>query len=275
MGRHKIARWLDHQGVSTWGVAPRAAYWRRSYVQKILINPVVIGTFVPHHKEAPRRQCKRQRKAFDPIPNYFPAVVDRETFDSIASGVSTPVPRGRHANREIRSLFGGVLRCPQCGATVSRAIKGGTSASCARVNSLGLAARTHPDQPVRYEGRERLFRQWAKGITCERAPSRYECSQFLAFLLHFLFGLLQLPAHRVASNGDKFVDRLAYPSSTHVNVHAALPYLLFQVFIAASRRARDRSCCGSCGPAAVIRGRWGLPRTCETAQPRFRTSDGR
>jgi hypothetical protein len=99
MGRHKIARWLDDQGVPTWGVARRAADWHRSYPQKILINPVVIGTFVPHHKQAPRRQCK----AFDPIPNYFPAVVDRETFDSIASesalqcqGTGMPIEKYDH-----------------------------------------------------------------------------------------------------------------------------------------------------------------------------------
>jgi DNA invertase Pin-like site-specific DNA recombinase len=163
-GQHKIAHWLNDQVIPTWGVARRAAYWHRSYVQKILTNPAVIGTFVPHHKR-PDANGKRQRKALDAIPNHYPAVVDRETFDSVASRFSTPAPRGRHANQGIRSLFSGVLRCSQCGATVSRACKGEhVYLICARVNSLGVAAGPHPHQPVRYERVESLFRQRARSI---------------------------------------------------------------------------------------------------------------
>jgi DNA invertase Pin-like site-specific DNA recombinase len=99
--------------------------------------------------EAPDANGKRQRKALDPIPNHYPAVVDRETFDSVASRFSTPAPRGRHANQAIRSLFSGVLRCSRCGATVSRACKGEhVYLICARVNSLGVAAGPHPHRPI-------------------------------------------------------------------------------------------------------------------------------
>jgi DNA invertase Pin-like site-specific DNA recombinase len=163
-GQHRIARWLNDQHTPTWGAARKAAYWHRSYVEKILINPAVIGTFVPHQKR-PDTNGKRQRKPLDPIPNHYPAVVDRETFERVASRFSTPAPRGRHANQTIRSLFGGVLRCSQCGATVSRAIKGEYAyLICAKVNSLGVAAGPHPHRAVRYDHVEWLFRQRAKGF---------------------------------------------------------------------------------------------------------------
>ena len=160
-GQHKIAHWLNDRGVPTWG---DASQWHRSYVKKILTNAAVIGTFTPHKKLVDNKG-KRRRKPVATIENHFPAVVERELFDAVALKFATTAPRGRHANRPLRSLFSGVLRCSQCGATVSRVSKGEhVYLVCAKANSR---AGTHPYQAVRYELVEKQFRRWAKGIIAD------------------------------------------------------------------------------------------------------------
>jgi len=169
-GQHKIAHWLNTQGTRTWG---RASQWHRSYVKKILTNPAVLGTFTPHRKLVDGNG-KRRRKAFDPVEAYFPAVVERETFDAMARRFATAAARGRHANREVKNLFGGLMRCSQCGATVTRITKGKwVYLVCAKTNSR---AGSHPYQAVRYEYVEGGFRECAEIIIGDapRGPSTEE-----------------------------------------------------------------------------------------------------
>jgi DNA invertase Pin-like site-specific DNA recombinase len=169
-GQHKIAHWLNAQGIPTWG---RASQWHRSYVRKILANPAVIGTFTPH-KKLVDGNGKRRRKAVDTVEAYFPVVVEREMFDSVALRSATTAPRGRHANRALKSLFSGVLCCSQCGATVSRVSKGKGEhvyLVCAKAYSR---AGTHQYQAVRYELIEGQFRRWARGIIADAPRSNDE-----------------------------------------------------------------------------------------------------
>jgi Recombinase zinc beta ribbon domain len=60
----------------------------------------------------------------DPIEGYFPAVVDREVFDRIASRAKTTAPRGRNALNEPASIFAGLMKCARCGGSVIRVSKG-------------------------------------------------------------------------------------------------------------------------------------------------------
>jgi DNA invertase Pin-like site-specific DNA recombinase len=167
-GQHKIAHWLNERGIPTWG---DASQWHRSYVKKILANPAVIGTFTPH-KKLVDSTGKRRRKSLDPIEGYFPAVVEREAFDAVALRAATTASRGRHANRAVRSLFAGVLKCSRCGSTVSRVSKGEhVYLVCAKANSR---AGTHPYQAVRYTLVEKLFRRWAAGIIADAPRSSDE-----------------------------------------------------------------------------------------------------
>ncbi len=48
-GQHRIAAWLNANAGEPWGRGERkGTRWHRSYVRKLLLNPAVIGTFVPH-----------------------------------------------------------------------------------------------------------------------------------------------------------------------------------------------------------------------------------
>jgi hypothetical protein len=158
-GQDTIARRLNEQKIPTWSRYNRKAqYWHRSYVDKILTNPPVIGTFVPHRKYVDEKG-KRQRKALDAIPNYYPAIVDADTFEAVASRFR---PRGRHANQPTKSLFSGMMRCSHDGATVSRVSKG--EYIYLICNKANAKAANHPLQAVRYELVEGTFRRLARGI---------------------------------------------------------------------------------------------------------------
>jgi DNA invertase Pin-like site-specific DNA recombinase len=135
-GQHRIARWLNSRKVDTWGDGKRkAALWHRTYVSKILSSTAVVGTFTPH-RVLKGTTGARKRKPLDPVVGYFPAIVDRENFDCVAARMSSLASRGRHANREPRSIFAGVMRCEHCGSTVTRVAKGKhVYLVCTRANS--------------------------------------------------------------------------------------------------------------------------------------------
>jgi DNA invertase Pin-like site-specific DNA recombinase len=116
-GKDAIARTLNDGKVPTFG---NAEYWRRSYVDKILTNPAVAGTFVPKVKEFV--EGKPVRKAEEPIKGYFPAVVNEEVF--ARQGLRPKAPKGRHAGKAVSSIFQGLGTCELCGSSFVRVSKG-------------------------------------------------------------------------------------------------------------------------------------------------------
>src|SRR5260221_3283118 len=73
-GANGISRTLRSEGVKTFG---RAKVWHVSYVKKNLDNRAVIGEFAPASKRTGKRTF------FEAIPDYYPAVVKRETFATV------------------------------------------------------------------------------------------------------------------------------------------------------------------------------------------------
>lgn len=126
-GQHAITEMLNTERVPTWGDGQRrpALRWHRSYVAKILNNPAVIGTLVPHVVETDGRQ--KRRKAQPPITGYYPAVVSEDLYrrvQALKTDVASPL-RGRHAkNGVIQNVLGGLARCPLCRGTMTRVSKG-------------------------------------------------------------------------------------------------------------------------------------------------------
>jgi DNA invertase Pin-like site-specific DNA recombinase len=164
-GQHRIAQWLNEQGIPTWGGRGnqrRAECWHRSYVKKLLTNSAVGGTFTPHQRLTDAKGT-RKRKPLDPIEGYFPAVVDRELFERVASRVCAPAARGRNAKTVPASIFAGVLRCPSCGGVVTRAAKGDhVYLVCSRANRRGVKACRY--LAVRYHDVEHAVRDNIEAI---------------------------------------------------------------------------------------------------------------
>jgi DNA invertase Pin-like site-specific DNA recombinase len=95
-GQHDIAGTLNQEGVPVFG---RGKIWHRSYIKKILADPSVIGTFTPHRTE--RIEGKKVRVPTEPVEGYFPAAVDRETFEQVQAqgggrGGRLQEPNGEH-----------------------------------------------------------------------------------------------------------------------------------------------------------------------------------
>ncbi|ATB32734.1 hypothetical protein MEBOL_006223 [Melittangium boletus DSM 14713] len=130
MGVAGIVKALNRDGVPVFSRTSRngiqAKQWHVSYIRRTLENPAVIGTYTVHTTEHEGKK-KVRRKAGDPIPNYFPAIIDEDTFQRAqAIRLDTPSAlRGRNANREdVKNLFGGVVRCGLCSSTMNYISKG-------------------------------------------------------------------------------------------------------------------------------------------------------
>lgn len=123
-GQHRIARGLAAAGIEPFGDGKRrAAVWSRSYVQKLLSNPAVIGTMTPHTTRTVAG--KRVRDAMEPIPGYFPAIVSKAAFSRLNKpSLARSMPKMNGTTGQVSNVLAGLARCPQCGSTMTRVNKG-------------------------------------------------------------------------------------------------------------------------------------------------------
>jgi DNA invertase Pin-like site-specific DNA recombinase len=182
LGQHAIAQRLNAQREPTFGGRGnqrKADAWHRTYIKKLLMNSAVVGTFTPHQRRRDA-QGNRRRVPLDPVENYFPAIIERDLFERVASRAQTTAPRGRNATAEPKSIFAGLLRCAHCGGTVTRMPKGDNNVYliCSRANRrLGCKY-----QAVRYGDVEGALRTNARAII-EDAPRGQETEDIEAELV--------------------------------------------------------------------------------------------
>jgi DNA invertase Pin-like site-specific DNA recombinase len=107
-------------GVNTTSSKRRASMWHRSFIKRILDNPAVIGDYPIYEKRNGKRvEVGRSQ-------GYFPAVIDRDTWEAVqALHFSRSPRRGAHAKHPLQNMFGGLLRCGRCGGSVYRMNQGG------------------------------------------------------------------------------------------------------------------------------------------------------
>lgn len=122
-GQHLVADTLNRESVAVFG---RGKMWHRSYIKKLLENPAVIGRFTPHAVQRPDEGGK-VRVPSSPIDNYFPAVVDRDTYDAV-QGLGrggAAIPREQSHGRSVPvHMLAGLATCPLCKASMTRVFKG-------------------------------------------------------------------------------------------------------------------------------------------------------
>jgi DNA invertase Pin-like site-specific DNA recombinase len=161
LGQHAIAQRLNQSGVQTFGKSER---WHRSYIKKLLSNPAVIGTFVPHIKE--EDGSKMRRVPQQPKTGYWPPVVDMELFERVAARCAASAPKGRNAGAPIRSIVAGLGRCATCGSAMTRVCKGKyVYVVCSKAHAkAGCSYRT-----LRYGDVELALRENAVSI-CDEVP---------------------------------------------------------------------------------------------------------
>src|SRR5262245_41339767 len=176
-GQRRIAQWLNERGEPTWGGVGKqrkAEIWHRSYVKKLLTNSAVVGTFTPHLRLTDANG-KRRRRPLDPIEGYFPAVVDPELFERVASRAGATAARGRNAAAEPASIFAGLLKCVHCGGVVTRVSKGKhIYLLCSKANRKGVRACKY--QAVRYQDVEEALLVNAH-VVLDEAPRGQETEE--------------------------------------------------------------------------------------------------
>jgi DNA invertase Pin-like site-specific DNA recombinase len=117
-GKKPIAETLNRNNVPVFG---NGKQWYSSYVAKILTNPATYGTLTPHSSNP---NNSKDRKPQDSIDGYFPAVIDRETFERAQALKDSRNPRrGKHSTSPLQNVLGGLAVCPLCGSTMARVSK--------------------------------------------------------------------------------------------------------------------------------------------------------
>jgi len=126
VGQHTIAATLNADGVPTFGDGRRKAgvHWHRSYIAKLLGSDAPLGVYVPH--SGSYVDGRLVRTPWEPVPNYYPAVVDAETVRRarLVVGPGENPKRGRHAERPTQNILAGLAKCPLCGGSMTRVSKG-------------------------------------------------------------------------------------------------------------------------------------------------------
>jgi len=97
--------------------------WRKSYVMKILYSRAVIGEYQPHTKANGKRTPEGE-----PVPNYFPAIVEPELFHQVQGAIShnLQTTRGHGGGRPgpINNLFPYIAKCAYCNGPMAYICKG-------------------------------------------------------------------------------------------------------------------------------------------------------
>jgi DNA-binding CsgD family transcriptional regulator len=111
LGGYTIAKLLNAKGVPAFGPSKR---WDQSTVHNMLSSKATIG-------EYQRKQILEGKEVpvGEPIPNYYPAVIDRKTFEAAQAARRENLfkRRGRKGN-QITNLFAEIPRCSYCGSKV-------------------------------------------------------------------------------------------------------------------------------------------------------------
>jgi DNA invertase Pin-like site-specific DNA recombinase len=83
--------------VPTWG---RGGTWSKAYIHKILAGRTVLGEYQPVRNGKPDG---------DPIPDYYPAVVDESTWLQVDAALKRRKDRTGRVGDKVATLFGGLL----------------------------------------------------------------------------------------------------------------------------------------------------------------------
>ncbi len=120
--------------------------WRASYIQKILKSRATIGEFQPH------RIVDGVRKPIGkPIDDYFPPVVDPNTFDAVQKAFERNKGKGGKTGSGT-NVFQNLVKCPYCGGSFvfrnhGKPPKGGSYLVCDK-GQRGFGCKRHA---VRYD----------------------------------------------------------------------------------------------------------------------------
>ena len=149
LGKRQIATRLNEEGIPAFRGENG---WHGSSVQKILSNEGVLGVFQPH-----RRANGKRIPDGEPIPNYYPPIIDEVLFWRVRASVeSRSKGAAGRKGKGYANLLQGLGMC-ECGASLvyvdkGKSPKGGQYLVCSRAKRGLCSNRTHyPYRPLEDE----------------------------------------------------------------------------------------------------------------------------
>lgn len=119
-GFNQILRFLNSDLENYPTPSAKSKVWARTTVARILSDRRVIGEFQPYIGGHPNRE-----PFGEPIPDYFPQVVDEKTFlDAQISLKQRQIGAGKTNGEHFSNLFRGLLLCGTCGSKIEYVNKG-------------------------------------------------------------------------------------------------------------------------------------------------------
>jgi DNA-binding CsgD family transcriptional regulator len=111
LGGYTIAKLLNAEGVPAFGSSKR---WDQSTIHNMLSSKATIGEY-----QSKQALEGKEVAMGEPIPDYYPAVIDRKIFEAAqaARRENLSARRGRKG-RQITNLFAEIPRCFYCGSKV-------------------------------------------------------------------------------------------------------------------------------------------------------------
>lgn len=125
--------------------------WHQGFVLTILRSPSVMGFYQPTLTSQRAHQRMLRQPDGDPIPNYYPAIIDEATFDRAQAVIAMRNKRGGGAGRKGKTfpnLIQGLGKCEECGGTLvvrnhpnSRSVRAFSCYQAGRKQNCGNNAR--------------------------------------------------------------------------------------------------------------------------------------
>jgi hypothetical protein len=180
----------------------KAKSWRRSFIYTIVRGRSVLGEFQPHRGTAGNSQ-----PASDPVPDYFPAIVDERTFYAAQNAlVSRRGLRGRRG-KCVSNLFTGLVFSAVDGSSMVIVNKGAVLRSEKRLVSWASlrGEKGSHNASIRYDVFEQQVLTWLAGID-EAADSSDPDATAIRGELQAAEGMLGDVTSRIEKVGARLVD---------------------------------------------------------------------
>lgn len=134
--------------------------WHLSYIQKILHSRAVLGEFQPHKRDHNNKRVP----IGDPLPKYYPQVIDNATFYRAQSSLKGRKNKGGRIGNDVPNLFTHVAKCGKCGYSMIVLRKGIRSSGPRLVCDGARRGVGCEYKAVAYKGFEQALLQYIKEL---------------------------------------------------------------------------------------------------------------
>lgn len=117
-GKDVTARALNAENIPSF----KNKTWGRSSIDKILHNKAVLGIYQPYSVQVTAES--KRLPAGEPIPNYYPVIVEESTFYQAQAAITARKTTGATKQTDNFNVWQGVAKCVHCGTAMHLVNKG-------------------------------------------------------------------------------------------------------------------------------------------------------